>query len=500
LTLAEARGFTGGMSIPASTPALARPPAFDDAAFRHRRMQNWLVLGLLYSFFYMTRYNLSATMPNLAAEFGWTNTHLGVFETMMPFVYGLSVLLNGPLADRIGGKKAFLFGALGVATMNVLFALQTQLVDVPAVMQGAGKSAVLVTPAVLKFGLSGNGALALMAVTWAVNGYFQSFGALSIVKVNAQWFHRSERGTFSGIFGVLIRFGILLGFQAVPLIVKMFGLAYGFAVPAALVLVLFVANAFFMENAPADAGFGNLDTGDDGDANDEAAPSFAFVVKKVFANRAAWIIAGASMMIGLVRRTTVDSWWPKYFADMHLPAGADNSTYGPYIMTSWGIALVGIAGGFAFGMTSDRRFGSRRAPVITIGFIGMVVTLVIFGLADRLGIGPWGAAVLLPIMSFFINGAHGMIGGAASMDLGGKKAAATAAGMFDGIQYLGAAPFAGLGMGYVIDHYGWGAWQWTPILPAVIGALLISTLWNASPSGHTPAVPAPLGATQAPRG
>src|SRR5262249_15764663 len=140
----------------------------------------------------------------------------GVFETMMPFVYGVSVLVNGPLADRIGGKKAFLAGALGVVVMNFLFGLGTLLVEVPAVWAVEGKAAALVTPAVLRYGQSPGTALALMAILWGANGYFQSFGALSIVKVNAQWFHVTERGTFAGIFGVLIRLGLILAFSAVP--------------------------------------------------------------------------------------------------------------------------------------------------------------------------------------------------------------------------------------------------------------------------------------------
>ena len=38
----------------------------------------------------MTRYNFAAVMADLSHTFGWTNTELGVFETMMPLVYGLS--------------------------------------------------------------------------------------------------------------------------------------------------------------------------------------------------------------------------------------------------------------------------------------------------------------------------------------------------------------------------------------------------------------------------
>ena len=105
---------------------------FEDPAFRVRRRQNWIVLGLLYAFFYATRYNLSALSGQLCTYFGWTNTQYGVFETMMPFVYGVSVLVNGPVADRIGGKKAFLAGALGVVAMNFLFGLGTLMLGIVA--------------------------------------------------------------------------------------------------------------------------------------------------------------------------------------------------------------------------------------------------------------------------------------------------------------------------------------------------------------------------------
>ncbi len=118
------------MTMPSVSSSLTeRPAAFSDPAFQRRRVTNWMTLGLLYAFFYMTRYNFAATMSELARTFGWTNTELGVFETMMPLVYGVSVVLNGPLADRIGGRKAFLFGAVGVTLMNFAFGACTLAVD-----------------------------------------------------------------------------------------------------------------------------------------------------------------------------------------------------------------------------------------------------------------------------------------------------------------------------------------------------------------------------------
>jgi OPA family glycerol-3-phosphate transporter-like MFS transporter len=462
--------MAGSSDLPVLTPE-----------FRRRRVVNWMSLGILYAFFYATRYNYTAVAPLLADLLGWKNTELGVFETMMPLVYGISVVLNGPFADRIGGKKAFLFGAIGVAAMNLLFGLASLGVLTPAVWEGTGLARHVVTPAVLKFGLSGSIILTLMAIVWGLNGYFQSFGALSIVKVNAQWFHVRERGTFSGIFGVLIRLGLLLAFQGVPLILIGLPWQYAFWIPGGCVLLLFVVNYYFMYNTPDDAGLGKFETGDD-TSDDDAPSSLKYVIGKVFASRVTWMIALGSMMIGFVRRSVVDAWWPKYFVDFYGANSTRFATYLPYIIATWGIALAGIAGGFVFGITSDRTFGGRRAPVIVFGFLGMATILAAFGVSDFLQLGPIMAACCLVLLSFCVNGAHGLIGGAASMDFGGKKAAATAAGLFDGVQYLAGA-FVGVGVGYITTNWGWGAWHWAPIPFALIGAYVMLRLWNVMPKG-----------------
>jgi OPA family glycerol-3-phosphate transporter-like MFS transporter len=47
----------------------------------------------------------------------------------------------------------------------------------------------------------------------ALNMYFQSFGAVSIVKVNAPWFHVRERGVLGGLFGILISLGLYFSYD-----------------------------------------------------------------------------------------------------------------------------------------------------------------------------------------------------------------------------------------------------------------------------------------------
>ncbi|HVY49278.1 MAG TPA: MFS transporter [Minicystis sp.] len=448
--------------------------------FRNRRTLNWLLAGTMYAFFYMARYNFAAANARLSEIFGWSNAQIGIIDSATSLVYGAAVFLNGPLADRIGGRRAILIGAAGTALFNLLFGFGHLFLGAPAVWAGEGAARHVVTPAEVQLGMTGTTVLAFFAVVWAFNFYFQSYGALSIVKINAAWFHLRERGFFSGIFGILIRAGLVLAFTGCPFLMHHLPWQWVFWIPAACVAVLFVLNLLFVRNTPGEAGYPDLDTGD-GSAAEPAGPvTLSDVLKKVVASSTMWTIALASMMIGFVRRSVVDSWWPKYFVNVHHADAKALSDFVPYEIAAWGIAIAGIAGGLVFGYLSDNLFHGRRAPVVVIGFLGMAVLLVAFGVLGAAGAGPFAAAFSLVALSFFVNGAHGMVGGAASMDFGGKKAAATAAGLFDGMQYIAGA-FVGYGVGRLIDRAGWGAWPFAPVPFALAGAALMSRLWNAVP-------------------
>lgn len=525
----------------------AATPFVDDARFRARRTQNWVFLGLMYAMFYMGRYNFSAVNALLAQKFGWSNADLGQIISWGKITYGVSVFLNGPLADRIGGKKAILIGAAGACVFNLMFGLGSLFLVTPAVWvdDPETKKAILQTPAVLANGMSMGTVLASFSVLWALNHYFQSFGALSIVKINAAWFRLPERGSFAGIFGIMIQSGRTLAFSVGPLIAGALPWQWVFWVPALALAVLIVLNYKLVENSPAEAGLGDLDTGDESADEKDQSSGLTFVLKKVFTSKAAWTVALASMMIGFVRNG-IDDWWAKYFINVHhaqaaqktemikynvgaliasilvilgilrvkravdarkewsalkrfgasfglvivvfmlvgvgvnvLSAGADAEVV-PSIcfqFASVGMPIAAVFGGLVSGNASDALFGSRRAPVIVFAFVGMAALGGVFSLV---GGGPFFAAWMLIGLSFFIQAAHSMVGGAASMDFGGRKAVATAAGLFDGAQYLAGAIVAQT-IGRLVDQRGWSVWGWTYVPFAIVGALLMLRLWNERP-------------------
>ncbi len=426
-------------------------------SFEWRRRQNWFVIGVLYALFMMARYNYSAVSPLLLSAFGWNKEDLSILETVLPFFYGLSVIINATVVDRIGGRKAYLIGSAGVVAANLTF--------------GAGHWLIgSVDPHTSAY---------IMSAVWAVNAYFQSFGAMAIIKINSQWFAPHERGSFSAIFGILIRLGLVFAFAGVPAIAAATTWYWGFWIPAVLVAIFASLDYFLVTDTPEQAGYAAVLPDDPSHAVAKA--STMALIKGVLTNKNILIFALASIMIGFVRRSVIDAWWPLYLKEV---IGVTGTSIIAQSMP-WGIATLGILGGFAIGPLSDKI--GRRAPVICAGFLGMAASLGLFYAVTPKCWGGWETVICLSILSFFVNGVHGVIMGAASMDLGGKHGSASAAGIFDGSQYFFAAPFTGWFVGKITTNFGWDVWKVWPIPFAIIGAALMLMVWNVRSSkggGH----------------
>jgi MFS transporter, OPA family, glycerol-3-phosphate transporter len=166
--------------------------------FLSRRFINWFPLGMTYGFLYMGRYNL--TVAKNAFGDLMSNDAFGLIFAAGTGLYAFSFLINGQLVDRIGGKAGILIAALGAAAANISLGVITWLVLTKRT------SVTLFWPFV---------------VCYALNMYFQSYGAVSIIKVKANWFHVRERGVFGAIFGTLISFGVYFAFEWGPAVVDM---------------------------------------------------------------------------------------------------------------------------------------------------------------------------------------------------------------------------------------------------------------------------------------
>lgn len=414
---------------------------------------NWLTLGLTYSTMYMGRYNLSFANKSLSSTYGWDKTQIGAIITAALSIYGFSAIFNGPIADKIGGRKSMLIGATGTVVFNLLFGLG-------AYMGFLGTGTLL---------------LAYFASVWSLNSYFQSYSALSLIKVNSAWFHVSERGVFSGIFGSMIQAGRALIFVVGGYIVTVLPWQWVFFVPSMIVAVMAFLTFLWVQDGPENCGFAELDT-EDASSGDTEKISMKYLLKKVFTSPVALSIAAAEFCTGFVRHG-FEQWFPRYMQE------AQHLTLESAVFQKGALAVVvaGIVGAMFAGTISDFLFKGRRPPVAFVGYALQTVCLAIIWKAPSL---EWIIGAFI-VNSFAISIVHSMLSGTASMDFGGKRAAATAAGLFDGMQYLGGS-VVGIGMGYMLEKLGWGAWGPSMIGFSIMGGLIMLTIWNARPKS-TPA-------------
>ncbi|MBI5203062.1 MAG: MFS transporter [Elusimicrobia bacterium] len=416
--------------------------------FRRRRFQNWFPLGLTYACFYMGRYNLNVASPEFMSRFHMSKAEFGMIATAGFWTYALSVMFNGPLTDRIGGKRAILTAALGSAAMNLVIGL---------LFMNGWETKVLVG----------------MSLLYAVNQYFQSFAALSVVKTNAPWFHVRERGVFGGVFGIMISGGYFLAMTVGGWILAYLPWYCVFLVPSAAIAVMHFVDKALVANTPQEAGFPEFSTGDATShmADKDKPVDFAYLVANVFKNKVILTLMAAEFCTGFVRQALL-LWFVPFLKEVH------HIQHGTWLFSvaTGGITVGGICGGLLCGWMSDKVFQSRRPPVAFVFYLCQIASLLVLGWVTS----PAAAAFMIGFTCAWIFGVHGMLSGTASMDFGGTKAAATVTGLLDGIQYL-AAGLTGFLLGGLLDKYGWGMWTYMIVPFSAIGALLMTTLWNTTP-------------------
>lgn len=425
-------------------------------AFRRRRLMNWIPLGLTYAFLYFGRYNLSAIAGELDKSGVLTKAQFNEIDGVGAWVYGIAFLVNGPLADRWGGRTTMLIGTAGSALVNVGMAWAMQ----RSVNEGAlGNEQLRSTFVMLN----------------AANMYFQSFGAVSIVKVNAPWFHVRERGVLGGLFGVLISLGLYFSYDWSLGIGREFGWAFSFWVPAAVLGACVLSTFLLVRDTPSGAGFPDFDTGDATSGETGSMPLKAVLVR-MFSNRVIWIIIAVEFCSGFLRQAVMKQY------RLYARAIGDGESF---VYENWGMlpCVAGILGGVFAGFISDHVFGSRRGPVSSVLYGGLLLGAIaaFFSLGQPM----LGWAVIG--MSLCVIGVHGMLSGTASMDFGGTKNAGVVTGIIDGFVYLGAGTQAfvygaTLPVGDAAKlAENWRVWPGAMLPVALVGLLLCTRIWNAKP-------------------
>jgi MFS transporter, OPA family, glycerol-3-phosphate transporter len=419
--------------------------------YRLRRGRNWFFVGLTYTSYYLNRYNLPLASSTFCQTFGFTNQQYGLIQSGRAWCYAFGQFFNGLLADRLGGKTTMAIGGYGTAILNVLFGLGWYYKALGPVF----------------------GTLAWFVAIRSIDGYVQAFGAPGMVKMNTAWFARPERGRFAGIFGLMInlgRFGInyiapflLAGFTIGSYTVPPGNWQFVFFVPAVIIIIITTLMLVFVKNTPEQAGFVGAVPLEAVDGQGDEVIPLRTVFSTIVRNPFVWITGFAYACTGVVR-CGIDDWFAKYFVEArHIPLTAAS-----FQLLAFLIPAVATLGSIVSGYISDLYFQGRRAPVAAVLYF--IETVIILVGAQMTSL--WTVCAALVLTAFTCNSTHSILGTAAAMDIGGRKMAGFAAGVIDSFQYIGAG-LAGVGLGTLIDKFGWGAWLYGMAGFGMLGGILM---------------------------
>jgi len=417
-----------------------------------------LMLG--YSGYYFCRSNLPVVLPDMIADLGRhgiaasdAQVRLGLIASMGTVAYAAGKFISGSLADLFGGRKTFLGGMGGSILFTLLFVV--------------------------------SGGFPLFTLAWVGNRLFQSMGWVGLVKIASRWFSYSTYGTVMAVLSLSFLFGDA-GCRWVMSALMAHGVGWRgvFVAGAVSLTALLLANLLLLRETPEDRGLPSPDANplnvyaEDGNSVSEERVSLLAILKPLVASVPFWLVCLLSLGTTLLRET-FNFWTPTYFVQfvgMTPSIAAERSALFP---------LFGGVSVLLAGVLSDRIGLNGRNIVLVGGMAGSAVCLVALAGA------PGHASQVLPVMlvamtGFLLLGPYSYLAGAMSLDFGGKRGSATAAGMIDGVGYL-AGWLSGDTVARITVAYGWRnaflALAVAAVLTALVALALVAHQRFAGPRG-----------------
>ena len=399
----------------------------ENLVLRKWQLSTFSVCLVGYIGYYLCRKNLSAALPLMSEEFGYSNSELGLIALYSEFAYALGKFINGPMGDKIGGKKIFLLGMVGAIISNLLFS------------QGSN--------------------IVYFIVIWCICRYFLSMGWGGLTKMIGHWYPPEKNGTIMGFISLSFQFGGVLATLFAGFLVAQ-GASWQdiFLYPPMILFIILILSFFMSKDSPekifAQTQFAK--------GNEETKPVVSSKLNKGGHKGHPLDIIKDLLSLSLFRKLLVYSflttflrsifffWTPKLLVDIGM--GTTNA-----ILKSALFPFLGCIGTIFLGWYTDNHAkNGDRAKMMWIMLSGLVFSLVIISiLLAQTELNHNLIVVLLGLCGFFLLGPYSMSSGCLTLDIAGPEAAGSSTGMIDGLGYIGGA-LAVWSAGYLSEVLGWG--------------------------------------------
>jgi len=418
------------------------------AEYQRWRRQIVAVTWLGYAGYCLTRKAFSVVKNELKKPgvLGLTKGQMSVMDASYSAGYAIGQFLWGSLGDRFGTRRIILLGMM----------------------------ASIVTSALMGF----SNTTILIGSLFALQGVWQASGWAPLVKNMGEFFSKKERGSVLGLWCTNYALGGFVASIVAGYATKSFGWRYAFLVPAAVLLIIWIVFLLFQRNRPEDVGLPSIEEyhGEKQSAEDAANEIGGWnAIGDVMRTPMVWFLATVYFLVKPTRYLLL-FWSPVYISER---LGTDTTASG--VLGSM-FDLAGPVGTLAGGIVSDKLFGSRRMPICILSLFCLALLMIVFPYVPVSRVG-MGAGMFL--MGFLVFIPDSLLAGAAAIDFGSKRGAATASGVINGFGSVG--QMIGVTLpGALTSLFAVGSDIWPSIFVGLgislgVAGLMLAPLWNRVP-------------------
>ncbi len=386
------------------------------------------LLALGYSGYYFCRSDLSVVLPGLIQDLAQhgispsqAQIRLGFIASVGTIAYALGKFVSGPLADLGTGRRNFLGGMAGSVLFTILFAM--------------------------------GGGFPLFTLAWIFNRLFQSVGWAGLVKVSSRWFSYTTYGSVMAVVSLSFLFGDASCRWAMSaLIAHGVGWRGVFFLAAGSRTVLWAITFRLLRETPQERGLPapevnplNVYADEEPTVEGERA-ALGEILRPLLTSFAFWMVCLLAFGATLLRES-FNLWTPTYFVQFVGLSGSAAASRSALFPLCGGVSV--LLGGFL----SDKLGSNGRNLLVVAGMSACTVCLVLMGRLPSHG-GEWAPTILVGLVGFSLLGPYSYLAGAMSLDFGGQRGSATAAGIIDGFGYL-AGWLSGDTLARISVAFGW---------------------------------------------
>ena len=387
------------------------------------RLSTFWVCLVGYVGYYLCRGNLSAAFPLLEQEFGYSNTQLGLIASLSEIAYAIGKFVNGPLADKVGGRRIFLVGMAGAVFWNLIFALSSS--------------------------------LTAFVVVWCMCRYFLSMGWGGLTKTIGNWYPPERNGTVMGLISVNFQFGgVAATLFAAFLVYRNVAWQGLFIYPALVLTAIFLCSVFFSKSSPKDVlpditpSKSEDSKAQIADYGKESDPGIRVILQSLLSlpiYRQLLVFSFLTTML----RSVFFFWTPMFLVDIGLNV-LDS------ILQSAIFSFLGVLGTVLIGWYTDHYAkNGDRAKTMWLMLVCLVASLASIAFLSSSENPNYNLIIFfLGSSGFFLLGPYSMSSGCLTLDIAGAKGAGSCTGIIDGLGYIGGA-LAAFSAGYLSDLLGW---------------------------------------------